>query len=136
MQASTYISFFSTSAGKSPADPHITHQLLHAITVDTTFLLGYVTPNTSTELSPIKQLLDLAKTLLDKRATWITDLSRDINQDGNMYPHSLVSHWADGLASRTVQRRARVGHWPPHDGLSLGPERPSCHLELIDTSAT
>lgn len=98
LQASTYLSFFSSSS-KTPSDPHATHQLLHTITTDVLLLLAYVPPESSTELKPIKQLLDLAKALLEQWTGWITDLSREVNQNGSMFPHSLATQWADGLDS-------------------------------------
>lgn len=95
-QASTYLSFYSSSS-KTPTDPHSTHQLLQTITTDVLTLLAYVPPETSTELKPIKQLLDLAKALLEQWTGWITDLQREVNQNGSMFPQSLASQWADGL---------------------------------------
>lgn len=96
VQASTYLSFFTTS-NKTPSDPHTTQQLLQTITTDILLLLAYVPPDTSTDQTPIKQLLDLAKSLLERWTTWISDVSREVNQSGSMFPHSLAVQWADGL---------------------------------------
>jgi hypothetical protein len=35
--------------------------------------------------------------LLANWNSWLLTLSREVNQNGSMYPHSMVTQWADGL---------------------------------------
>ena len=61
------------------------------------FLLSYVPPNSQTGSGPIKTLLDLAKTVLDRWNTWLVNLAHEFNQEGSMWPRPIVEQWFDGL---------------------------------------
>jgi hypothetical protein len=109
IQANTYVSFFASTQTDTPSDPHVIHQLLHTLTRDIFFLLPFVPSDSPTEEPPTKTLLDLAKKLLAQWNSWLINLSREVNQNGSMYPHPMVTQWADGL---DMIVGARPPAWP------------------------
>lgn len=99
--ASTYLKFF-TSPALSPssaegAEPNTIYHLLHALTANVLQLLALVpTPNSPPPAA--RPLLDLANAILTAWNQWVGGLSDEVNNHGGMYPHGMVSSWADGLA--------------------------------------
>lgn len=97
--ASTYLKFF-TSGSTGPSEPKTIFHLLHAITADVQQLLALVpSPNSPPPAS--RPLLDIANALLTAWNQWLGGLSDEVNNRGGMYPHGMVSSWADGLAGLT-----------------------------------
>jgi hypothetical protein len=82
------------------------YQLYHIMTRDIIFLLSYVPPNASTGSGPIKSLLDFAKTILDHWNTWLSNLSLEFNQQGGMWPRSIVEQWFDGIDAISNEQHA------------------------------
>lgn len=99
--ASTYLKFFTSpsleqSSGEG-SEPNTIFHLLHALTVHVLQLLALVpTPNSPPPAA--RPLLDLANAILTAWNQWVGGLSDEVNNRGGMYPHGMVSSWADGLA--------------------------------------
>ncbi|CAK9784947.1 hypothetical protein CC85DRAFT_311353 [Cutaneotrichosporon oleaginosum] len=95
--ASTFLKFF-TSGATGPAEPNTIFHLLHALTAHVQQLLALV-PSPNSPPPAARPLLDLANALLTAWNQWVGGLSDEVNNRGGMYPHGMVSSWADGLAS-------------------------------------
>ncbi|OCF33935.1 hypothetical protein I316_04280 [Kwoniella heveanensis BCC8398] len=99
--ASTYIRYFTSPPTKpSNSSQSVDFQSLfvffHPLTNQLYHLLRLV-PSSSTS----NGVLDLAKLILSSWTTWVDTLSREVNGSGGMYPHSLVTQWADSLDQLT-----------------------------------
>jgi hypothetical protein len=93
--ANTYLKFF-TSGSNGPAEPNTIFHLLHALTSHVQQLLALV-PSPSSPPPAARPLLDFANALLTAWRQWVGGLSDEVNNRGGMYPHGMVSSWADGL---------------------------------------
>lgn len=98
--ASTYLKFF-TSPSLAPSaegsEPNTIYHLLHALTAHVLQLLALV-PSPNSPPPSARPLLDLANAILTAWNQWVASLSDEVNNRGGMYPHGMVSSWADGLA--------------------------------------
>lgn len=92
--ATTYLKFFTSS---TPTEPNTIFHLLYALTAHVQQLLALV-PSPSSPPPAARPLLDLANALLTAWNQWHGGLSDEVNNRGGMYPHGMVSSWADGLA--------------------------------------
>ncbi|BEI86450.1 hypothetical protein CcaverHIS002_0607370 [Cutaneotrichosporon cavernicola] len=97
--ANTYLKFF-TSGSTGPTEPNTIFHLLHAITANVQQLLALV-PSPNSPPPAARPLLNFANALLTAWNQWLGGLSDEVNNRGGMYPHGMVSSWADGLAGLT-----------------------------------
>ncbi|WRT64271.1 uncharacterized protein IL334_001202 [Kwoniella shivajii] len=108
--ASTYIRYF-TSSSKSPIDTQSIFTFLEPLTTHLQTVLRLV-PSAAASSNPV---LDLAKLVLSVWTLWLSNLLTEVNQQGGMYPHSTVSHWAETLDRLTASVIGTVtahdSHW-------------------------
>ncbi|GFZ43656.1 hypothetical protein JCM24511_01376 [Saitozyma sp. JCM 24511] len=93
--ASTYLSFFSSPSNQLATST--LHTFLSALTAHILTLLRLMP--SSAQTAPRGPLLRLGETILPAWDAWLSNLSDEVNNRGEMYPHSLVSSWADNLDS-------------------------------------
>ncbi|KAK8866044.1 hypothetical protein IAR55_001195 [Kwoniella newhampshirensis] len=121
--ASTFIRFITTRApGASTVDSQTLFSLLHPVTSHLLSILALI-PHSSQPASgsqssaPIDTVLDLAKLLLSTWNSWLLDLSSEVNEQGGMYPYSVVVQWANVIEqfasgdSVIVSEPPVVAHW-------------------------
>ncbi|WVQ62064.1 uncharacterized protein L199_000199 [Kwoniella botswanensis] len=119
--ASTYIRYF-TSNTKSPLEAESIFAFLHPLTTYLRTLLSVVPVNAP----PNNPILDLAKLVLTIWDLWLKSLSAEVNQRGGMYPHPVVTNWAetmDRLTSKSATSAWDSSHHTSH--WSLPTSRPA-----------
>ncbi|WVW82437.1 hypothetical protein I302_104447 [Kwoniella bestiolae CBS 10118] len=118
--ASTYIQFFTSNA-KPPLEAESIFAFLQPLTTCLQTLLSVV-PVTSPPTNPV---LELAKLVLSIWTLWLTSLSAEVNQRGGMYPHSVVTTWADTMDRLTS--KSTTGQWDANHSAhwSLPSSRPA-----------
>jgi hypothetical protein len=62
----------------------------------------------SAQTAPRGPLLRIGEAILPAWNAWLSNLSDEVNNRGEMYPHSLVSSWADNLDSLANANAASV----------------------------
>ena len=97
--ASTYVSFFTSPPSKAsqPLDPQTLQTLLYIITSNVYSLLHLVPPGIQIGTPSVKSLLDLGILIVKSWIDWVAGISVEVNQNGGMYPRSLVEGWATNL---------------------------------------
>lgn len=115
-QASTYLTFFSSSFGARSSDPQIAQTLLHALSTQIIYLLRLIPPTSDVNSGTTSVLLELGKRVITSWTSWLQALSIEVNQRSGMYPHSTVEVWASNLdslanASTTTQPSTPTFGW-------------------------
>ncbi|WVQ97557.1 hypothetical protein IAU59_004671 [Kwoniella sp. CBS 9459] len=112
--ASTYIRYFTKPSPNQSLDLQSLFVFFYPLTNQLYYLLRLI-PSSSTS----NTVLDLAKLILSSWTTWVDSLSREVNGSGGMYPHSVVTQWADALDQLTSGNSAN------HSALSPAPNHTS-----------
>ncbi|WVO17270.1 hypothetical protein L204_104962 [Cryptococcus depauperatus] len=133
---STYVQYALSHPQKGAIGTQALFTFLQPITFHLIAILALIPSPARLDQSslpcPAPLVLNFAKMLLSAWSSWISELSSDVNDKGEMHPHSTVTHWAETLdqvalgsfIGQTVTISS-MGHWSsstPDSGL---PQRES-----------
>ncbi|WVF70350.1 hypothetical protein IAT40_005140 [Kwoniella sp. CBS 6097] len=131
--ASTYIRYFTSptigSSSTQPTDIQSLFILFHPLTTQLYYLFRLIPPSSTSN-----SVLDLAKLVLTGWTTWVDTLSREVNGSGGMYPHSVVTQWADILDQLTLGTTSDPSPSPTSFGWSAPQQPASMHWSSSNIS--
>lgn len=111
MQASTYLAFFYTSHNGLPSSLPTLHNLLYTITKYTLTLVRLLPPHVG-QSSATSSLSQLVNALVMRWREWVTNISKDVNEKGEMYPYSSVVAWGQNFQELVDPERNAIEGCP------------------------
>jgi hypothetical protein len=96
-QATTYLAFFyRPHQGKSISLPVI-HNLLFTISKYAFTLVRLLPPHVEQSIAT-SALSQLVNSLVSRWREWVTNISKEVNENGEMYPYSSVVGWGQNFS--------------------------------------
>lgn len=107
----TYLAFFYSSRLNAAVDLTTLHNLLFSVTKSATNLVRLLPPRVE-QSAATTSLSQLANTLVLRWREWVTTISSNVNEKGEIYPHSTVVSWAQNFRDLVDVSRTRPEQCP------------------------